>query len=53
MDESIRPKTPAELEADRIAADLAYNVDKAQRAHQAQERNAMRLQRRQYSGDFA
>jgi hypothetical protein len=47
MDESIRPKTPAELEADCIAADLANNENKAQ------ERNAMRLQRRQYSGDFA
>lgn len=52
MDEQIRPKTPAELEADRIAADLANNENKAQRAHQAQERNAMRLQIRHQSRDW-
>ena len=49
----IRPKTPAEVEADRIDADLAYNENKAQRAHSEQERNAMRLQQRQYTGDFS
>lgn len=53
MDSQIRLKTPAELEADRIAADLAYNENKAQKAHDAQYRNAMRLQQRQYTGDFA
>lgn len=52
MDEQIRKKTQNELEDDRIAADLANNKNKAQRAHDAQYRNAMRLQLRQYSGDF-
>lgn len=44
MDQSIRPKTPAELEADRIAADEAANQDKAAKAHRAQEASAMALQ---------
>lgn len=43
-DDSIRLKTPAELEADRIAADLAANRDKAAQAHRAQEASAMALQ---------
>lgn len=53
MDSQIRLKTPAEMEADRIAADLANNENKAQKAHQAQYSNAWKLQQRQYSGDFA
>ncbi|MDO8251435.1 MAG: hypothetical protein Q7T78_17180 [Rhodoferax sp.] len=53
MDESIRPKTPQEQEADRIAADLANNENKTQRAHQAQERNALRLQMNDKTGFFA
>lgn len=53
MDDPIRAKTPDELEADRIAADLANNENKAQKAHDAQYRNAFRLQQRQYAGDFA
>ena len=51
--EQERQEKDAQAEADRIAADLANNENKAQRAHQAQERNAFRLQQRQYTGDFA
>jgi hypothetical protein len=45
MDEPIRAQTPEEHEAECIAADLEANRDKAGKAHRAQERNAMRLER--------
>lgn len=49
----VLPTTSSLSLADRIEADLANNVDKAQRAIQAHERKAMRLQRNQQSGSFA
>lgn len=38
------PRDEAELEAKRIAADLAANANKAARAHEAHERRALRDQ---------
>lgn len=39
-------------EAERIAADLANDHDKAAKAHRAQEASAMRLQLQHQSGDY-
>jgi hypothetical protein len=39
-------------EAELLAADIAYNVDKAGKAHRLQERNAMRLQLQHASRDY-
>lgn len=53
MDESIRPKTEAELEAERVAADLAYHADKlAGGHHQRNDAQALRLQMNDKSGWF-
>lgn len=52
MDESIRLQTPQELEAERIAADLSANRNKAERAHLEQELKAMRLQLKYASADY-
>lgn len=39
-------------EADRVAGDLANNVNKAERAYAVQERSAMRLQLQHESRDY-
>ena len=43
----------ASTEADRLAGDLANNVNKAERAYAAQERSAMRLQLQHQSRDYS
>ena len=48
----VQPIATQMTEAEAIAADLHNDIDKAGKAHQAQERNAMRLQIRHQSRDW-
>lgn len=44
MDDAIRPLTAEELESQRLAADLALDQNKAERAHAENDARALRDQ---------